>query len=329
MIRQRFFGDAPRWPVAVRGLLVIVIASVGGSIAAAQTITPAKVTAPVQANAHTSFATATEAVNALVAAVRRGDVARMRAIFGPGAEDLVEAGDPVADRAERQRLIRMYEARHKLVADGPDRKFLIVGSRDWQMPTPLLRIDGRWAFDGAAGVEELVYRRIGSNELGAIAVCNGIVDAEADYVAANPEKHSPPTYGKLLSDPGRRNGLYWQTKQGEPDSPLGPLVAEAAEAGYTSGAGAPYHGYYFRLVTAQGAAAAGGAKSYLVDGALTGGFAVVAWPAQYRASGVMTFIVNKDGVVYQKDLGDDTAKRAESLVAFDPDSTWVPVDKTP
>ena len=329
MIKQRLYGNAPRWPATVLGLLTIAIASVGQSLAAAQTITPAKVSAPVQAGAHTRFTTSTEAVNAFVAAVRRGDVARMREIFGPGAEDLVESGDPVADRAERQRLLRMYKAKHKLVADGPDRQFLIVGSRDWQLPTPLLRIDGRWAFDGAAGVEELVYRRIGSNELGAIAVCHGIVDAQADYVAANPENNSQPTYGKLLSDPGRRNGLYWQTKQGEPDSPLGPLVAEAAEAGYTSGAGAPYHGYYFRLLTAQGAAAAGGAKSYLADGALTGGFAVVAWPAQYRASGVMTFIVDKDGVVFQKDLGDDTEKLAETLATFDPDSTWVPVDKTP
>jgi hypothetical protein len=310
-----------------RGSLIAAVALFTASMVNAQT--PANLPSAPASTEHLTFATSGEAVQALINAVRRGDLAKMRAIFGPGAEDLVVSGDPVTDRKERQRLTNLYNAKHVLVADGPDRKFLAIGSRGWQMPTPLVRSEGRWSFDGAAGVDELVFRRIGSNELGAIAVCNGIVDAEADYLAANPEKNSQPTYGKILSDPGRRNGLYWPPKSGEPESPLGPLVAEAAEAGYTSGTGAPYHGYYFRLVTAQGPAAKGGAKSYLVADKLSGGFAIVAWPAQYRASGVMTFIVNQDGIVYQKDLGDDTEKLAEALAAYDPDSTWTPADKAP
>jgi hypothetical protein len=327
-MEQRPFSDIRFCSALSLGL--IIGASVFGAFgAAAQTPAPASSEPPAAASTvHVNFATATEAVNALLSAVKRGDVDRILAILGPGSEDLVVSGDPVADRKEQQNLLKLYNQKHTLVSDGPDRKFMNIGPRNWQMPTPLVRTDGRWAFDGAAGAQELIYRRIGRNELGAIAVCNGIVDAEADYLALNPEKTAHPTYGKILSDPGRRNGLYWKSDPEDAQSPLGPLVAEAAEAGYTSGAGAPYHGYYFRLVTAQGPAAPGGAKSYLTDGVLTGGFAVVAWPAQYRASGVMTFIVNQDGVVYQKDLGDDTEALAEALAAFDPDSTWTAVDKT-
>ena len=170
--------------------------------------------------------------------------------------------------------------------------------------------------------QELIYRRIGRNELGAIGVCKGIVDAENDYLAANPEKATVKTYAaKLMSDPGRHNGLYWEAQPGEPESPAGPLIAKAGKQGY-SDASEPYHGYYFRMLTEQGKSAPGGAKPFVVGGAATGGFAVVAWPANYRSSGVMTFIVGPDGVVYQKDLGDDTEKLAEAMTSYDPDSSW-------
>jgi Protein of unknown function (DUF2950) len=296
------------------------LAMLGGSIAQAQSPAPV----------HESFDTAMHAVRALVAAAHNNDINRLLAIFGPGSDQLVESGDPVADKRDRANFVKAYHTKHVLIADGADRKYLVVGASGFQMPTPLVRRDGRWEFDGAAGADELVYRRIGRDELGAIAVCKGIVDAENDYAAMNPEKTVVKTYAaKLMSDPGHRNGLYWEAQAGEPASPAGPFLAKATEDGYVAGTGSPYHGYYYRILTAQGPSALGGAMSYLVDGAMTGGFAAVAWPALYRANGVMTLIVGQDGVVYQKDLGDDTEKLASSLAAFDPDSSWVPAEKQP
>ncbi len=298
--------------------LLASIAMLGSATVQAQTVT----------TAHENFDSAMHAVRALVAAARSNDTARLQAIFGPGSDELVESGDPVADKRDRASFVKAYRARHVLLDDGADRKMLAVGARGFQLPTPLVRRDGRWEFDGAAGAEELIDRRIGRNELDAIAVCKGIVDAENDYASMTSGAQAARTYAaKLMSDPGRRNGLYWEAQPGEPTSPAGPFLARAAEEGHIVGTGAPYHGYYYHLLMAQGPSAPGGAKSYLADGALTGGFAAVAWPAQYRASGVMTFIVGQDGVVYQKDLGDDTEKLAQSLAAYDPDSSWTPAEK--
>jgi hypothetical protein len=300
--------------------LLAFIAMLGSSATHAQTA----------ASAHESFDSPMQAVRALVAAAQNNDIARLQAIFGSGSDELVESGDDVADKSDRANFVKAYHAKHVLLDDGPDRRLLAVGVRGFQLPTPIVRRDGHWEFDGAAGAEELVDRRIGRNELDAIAACKGIVDAENDYATMNSEPHAVKTYAaKFMSDPGRRNGLYWETQSGEPTSPAGPFLARAAEEGHTAGTGAPYHGYYYRLLTAQGPSAPGGAKSYLVDGALTGGFAAVAWPAQYRASGVMTFIVGQDGVVYQKDLGDETARLAQSLAVYDPDSSWTPAEKQP
>ena len=277
--------------------------------------------------AHATFTSTSQAVHALYSAVKSGDRERLAAIFGPGTDDLIDSGDPIADKAERESFLKAYRIKHKLVAEGDDRRMLSVGAGDWVLPTPLVRRDGAWSWDGAAGADELIYRRIGINELGAIDVCAGVVAAQTDYYAANPEHAKVPTYAtKLLSDPGHHNGLYWATGAGEAPSPAGELLAAAAAEGANASTPTPYHGYYYRLLKAQGAAAPGGAKSYEVDGALSGGFALVAWPAQYRASGVMTFIVNQDGIVYQKDLGDDTDTLARAMQAFDPDSSWKRAD---
>jgi hypothetical protein len=309
-----------RFPSRLLVALLISVAMLGSSRVQAQTAAPA----------HENFDTAMDAVRALVTAAHSNDTARLRAIFGPGSDELVESGDPVADKRDRANFVKAYHTKHVLLADGTDRKLLTVGARGFQLPTPLVRLDGRWQFDGAAGAEELVFRRIGRNELDAIAVCKGIVDAQNDYAAMNAEKSTVKIYAaKLMSDPGRRNGLYWEARAGERASPAGPLLAQATEEGYEAGTGSPYHGYYYHLLTKQGPSAPGGAKSYLVDGVLSGGFAAVAWPAQYRASGVMTFIVGQDGVVYQKDLGDDTERFAKSLTAYDPDSSWTPAEKQP
>jgi hypothetical protein len=300
--------------------LVASVAMLGSSSVQAQAV----------AAAHEDFDTAMHAVRALVAAAQSNDIARLRAIFGPDSDGLVESGDPVADKRDRANFVKAYHAKHVLLAEGADRRLLAVGVRDFQLPTPLVRRDGRWAFDGAVGVEELVDLRIGRNELDAIAVCKGIVDAENDYASMNSEAHAAKTYAaKLMSEPGHRDGLYWEAKSGEPLSPAGPFLARAAEEGHQVGNGEPYHGYHYRLLTAQGPGAPGGAKSYLVDGALTGGFAALAWPAQYRVSGVMTFIVGQDGVVYQKNLGNNTETTAKSLAVYDPDPSWTRAEKQP
>ena len=328
---KRLASDTRTIGMDLRGLLVAGAAVLAAMVAQAQTPTsqdaaPAAAAVP----SHESYAKPWQAVRALVVAVKSGDPDRLRAVFGPGSDDLIDSGDPVADKKDRAGFLKAYQTKHALLADGADRKYLIVGAGNFQLPTPLVQQDGRWQFDGAAGANELVYQRIGRNELDAIATCKGIVAAQAKYFAWNPEKNPVKSYAaKFMSDAGKRNGLYWPAKPGARQSPAGPFVAQAEEEGYTTDAKTPYRGYYFRLLTAQGAAAKGGAKSYLTDGALTGGFGVVAWPAQYRASGVMTFIVNQDGIVYQKDLGDDTEKLALGLAAYDPDTSWAPAESPP
>jgi hypothetical protein len=197
------------------------------------------------------------------------------------------------------------------------------------MPVPLVKRDGKWSFDGEAGVDELIYRRVGANELGAIDVSRGFVSAQLEYASAGRDGDPPGIYAlKLVSDEGLHNGLYWPTAEGEPESPAGPFVAAAAAEGYRRAEGearTPYHGYNYRMLYAQGPNANGGARDYFKNGLLTEGFALVAWPADYGSSGVMTFIVNRDGVVFQKDLGEDTATAVESIQAFDPDNSWTAI----
>jgi hypothetical protein len=274
---------------------------------------------------HASFATPEEAVTRLVAVVRASDVDALKTLFGPGSEQIVASGDPVADNLARQNFIGMYDAGHELVAEGESR-VLQVGPDDWPLPVPLVSRDGRWFFDGAAGADEIVFRRIGRNELGAIAVCRGYVDAQLEYASEDRDGEGAGVFAqKVVSDPGLRNGLYWETAPGEPESPVGPFIAAAAAEGYAASSSAAYHGYRYRPLFRQGENANGGALDYFVNGVLVNGFALVAWPAEYGVSGVMTFIVNQDGVVFQKDLGADTDAAVDSMSAYDPDSTWIAV----
>jgi hypothetical protein len=260
--------------------------------------------------------------------VRASDAAAFDAIFGPGSEDLRSSGDPVADKAMRERFLDAAEEHSGLEFDSPDRVLLSFGDDDWPFPIPLVKSDKGWAFDTAAGKEELINRRIGRNELHAIAVVRGIVDAQEEYAATDPTGSGVRQYAqRILSSPGQRDGLYWKSDAN--DSPLGELVAVAVQEGY-GGADTskpnPYHGYYFRLLQGQGKHAPGGAKSYLKDGKLTGGFAVVAWPADYGNSGIKTFVVNQRDLVFEKDLGADTAKLAKAMTEYDPDDSWDPVE---
>ena len=273
-----------------------------------------------------AFPSPEAAATAFVEALRADDLKTMAAILGSSAQRLISSGDPVADNEERERFVKAYDEAHTLVADG-NKMVIQVGKDEWPFPIPLVKTGSQWRFDAHAGQEELLARRIGKNELAAIQVALAIVDAQRDYWRRNPQNASILQYArKINSTQGQRDGLYWPGKPDEEPSPLGPLVAEAQRQGYvgqgTGGKPVPYHGYYFRLLTGQGPEAAGGAYDYLVRGQMIGGFALVAYPAQWGASGVMTFIVNHDGVVYEKNLGPKTAATADAMKLFNPDSTW-------
>jgi len=281
-----------------------------------------------QSATDTGFKTPEDAVTALVAAMQKGDMAALQGLLGPGSDELLDSGDAVQDASDRADFLAAYAAKHALIDDGADRKVLVTGEDDWPMPIPIVKRDGRWLFDGEAGIDEIIYRRVGANELGAIDVCRGFVDAQLEYASEGRDGDPAGIYAlKLISDEGLHNGLYWPTGEDEPPSPAGPFVAAAAEEGYRAGGAdrTPYHGYYYRMLYAQGANANGGARDYFKDGLLTEGFALVAWPADYGSSGVQTFIVNQDGVVFQKDLGEDTATAVESIQSFDPDSSWIAI----
>ncbi|MBP2648166.1 MAG: hypothetical protein H6Q77_1790 [Gemmatimonadetes bacterium] len=281
------------------------------------------------ADAQTHFAGPGAALDALVAAVRAGDAAAFDAIFGPGSEDLRSSGDAVADKAVREKFLDAAEEHIGLEHPSPDRVLLSFGDDDWPFPIPLVKSDKGWVFDTAAGKEEIINRRIGRNELHAIAVVRGIVDAQEEYADADPTGSGMRQYAqRILSSPGQRDGLYWKSDAN--DSPLGELVAVAVQEGYGGvdrSKPVPYHGYYFRLLKGQGKHAPGGAKSYLKDGKLTGGFAVVAWPADYGNSGIKTFVVNQRDLVFEKDLGADTEKLAIAMTEYDPDPSWDPVEE--
>ncbi|HEY1473837.1 MAG TPA: DUF2950 domain-containing protein [Pseudolabrys sp.] len=280
--------------------------------------------------AQQAFKSPDEAASALVGAAKAGDVKALTTVLGPDGEDIVNSGDPVADAATREKFVAAYDAKHQIAMESDSKAAMVIGKDDYPLPIPLVRKDGQWRFDTAAGREEILFRRIGNNELNAIQACLAYVDAQNDYAEKDRTGAGTNTYAqRIVSQPGKKDGLYWPTAQGEDESPLGELVAEATAQGYRVGGGrAPFQGYYFKILTKQGAAAPGGELDYIVRGKMIGGFALVAYPAEYRNSGVMTFIVSHNGTVYQKDLGPDGAKRAEQMTAFNPDNTWQKVSDT-
>jgi hypothetical protein len=274
-----------------------------------------------------TFANPNEAVLALAAAVRTGDQGQLQAVLGPASKDLVSSGDSVADKNSRESFLKMYTAKHSLSTDAPGYKTLVVGTSDWPMPIPIVRDGTAWYFDSNRGRDEILHRRIGNNELGAIAVCEGYVRAQKDYAAKPHDGKAAGTYAqKISSSPGKQDGLYWPVAAGQQQSPLGPSIAAAEAEGYNGSDKGPYHGYIYKLLKAQGADAPGGAKSYLDNGKLSRGFALIAYPATYGVSGIMTFMVNQDGIIYQKDFGDDTANAVPKLTTYNPDQSWTPVE---
>lgn len=268
------------------------------------------------------------AVESLVGATRSNDTTGLARILGPGSGEIISSGDEVADANGREAFLKAYDEKHRLVEIEGGSMTLLVGASEWPLPIPIVREGGRWSFDTEAGVDELLSRRIGRNELSAIQVCLAIVDAQREYADGDPRKDGWREYAqKFVSDPRKRNGLYWPTGEGEPLSPLGELVAGAAAEGYTKGKAEsdstrPYRGYRYRIVKAQGADAPGGAFSYMAGGRMIGGFGVVAYPAEYGNSGIMTFIVSHNGVVHQRDLGSETERTARSMEAFNPGPEW-------
>jgi hypothetical protein len=290
----------------------------------------AQATPPAASEPQRSFGSPEEAVAAFVAALRDHQEVDLRAILGSEAHRVVDSGDPYADRELQQRFVALYDEKHAIVRTSPGHAELDAGPNDWPLPIPLVESNGRWTFDTVAGAQEIVDRRVGRNELSAIRTLLACVDAQHEYFELAKQTKGTSVYAtRFLSTPGHRDGLYWQTAEGEPESPLGPLVSAAQDAGYpgelVGGKPIPYEGYYFRILTAQGPNAEGGAKSYMASGRMTGGFAIIAWPARFESSGIMTFIVGPDGDVYQKDLGPDTVRIAAATTRYDPDLTWARV----
>ena len=309
----------------------LIQAILAGTLAALLPIAAfAQASAPAQKSsaAQKTFASAEDASKALIDAVRAKDVNGLLAVVGPGSSSWLFSGDSVQDRNDWERFLAAYDKKHA-IADKDGKAVLEVGDDGWPFPAPIVKRGGKWAFDTNAGRDEIVNRRVGRNELDAIQTLLAIVDAQREYAASDADGNGYADYAKRFrSSAGKKDGLFWVTQGSEPASPLGPLVAVAASEGYGK-AGPPkagerqaYHGYYYKILTAQGKDAPGGAYDYMVGDKLLGGFAVVAWPATYRVSGVTTLLVNHEGVVYEKDLGPQTASIASAMTRFNPDATW-------
>ncbi len=288
-----------------------------------------------QAPTQRTYASPEEAAAALASATRTHDTAALRGILGPDSEKLLSTGDRYADAEQQRRFATAYDEKHQLVKNGPDHAELDVGADDWPLPIPIVQAGGRWHFDTKAGAQEIIDRRIGRNELAAIRVMLTYVEAQKDYFDLMKQQTGTGLYAqRLISSAGRQDGLYWSAAAGSAESPFGPLVDQAQDEGYpapgalVSGKPIPYQGYYFRILKSQGPDAPSGAMSYVQAGRMTKGFALIAWPSSYGSSGVMSFTVNQDGFVFQKDLGIDTARVASGITQFDPDLSWTRVDVT-
>jgi hypothetical protein len=276
-----------------------------------------------------SFGSPEDAVQSLATAVRAHDLDEMLAVLGPGSKELISSGDNAADRTGREKFLRAYDQANTLQQDAPNKMTLCIGADNWPMPIPIVKKGPAWVFDVPKGKQEILNRRIGRNELQVIDVLHAYVDAQHEYATKDCRGSGKVEFAqRLISTEGNRDGLYWEAKEGEEESPLGPLVAQAAKEGYLNPDLQPFHGYYFKILKGQGKHADGGAYNYVVKGKMILGFAIIAYPAEYGNSGIMTFIVNQAGTIYQKKLGKNTTRSAEVLKIFDPDKTWTKVGET-
>ncbi|HME71125.1 MAG TPA: DUF2950 domain-containing protein [Myxococcota bacterium] len=316
MVSQKRTDAKTLWRSRLTGLMLSIAVSAASALSS---------TGTAAANQRT-FSSPEQAADALAAAWRSGGKEELLAIFGPAGEKLVCSGDPVAERQARERLASSYDEGHRLETEGTRRVVLLLGKDEWPYPMPLVREGAGWRFDVKAGAEQIIDRRIGRNELNAIQVCRAYVEAQRDYAAKDGLGDGLHEYAQQVeSSEGKHDGLYWRTSEGEEESPLGPLVAAAQAQGYGTASAegqAPFHGYFYKILTRQGKNAPGGVRDYIVNGHLTGGFALVAFPAKYGDSGVMTFVVNQDGIVFEKNLGRNTAEIARHMTEYNPDKTW-------
>lgn len=316
MVHQK---SGPRsWPSenlsVAWGLVMIAVLTAGSATA--------------QQSGQKTFKSAGEAAKALVSAVKAEDQAQLLEILGPGAKDIISSGDPADDKNHREEFVQKYKQMHRLVTEPDGATTLYIGAENWPTPIPLAHKGSAWYFDTPKGRQQILYRRIGRNELAAIQVCRELADAQNEYQAQPHDGDDDRQYAqKLFSDPGKQDGLYWPVSSGQAESPIGPLLASANADGHgPEGKPEPFQGYYFRILKAQGPNVPGGAHSYVENGKMTRGFAFLAFPAEYRNSGVMTFIVDKSGVVYEKDLGPQTAETAKTLTRYNRDATWRKAD---
>ena len=305
-------GESKRFARLVTAAVVVM--SLGGSFA----------TTFAQQPGQQTFASAQDAAHALLVAMQSQDEQSPLSVLGPAAKEVLSSGDPIEDADARVDFVVKYQAMHRFVTEANRKVTLVVGAENWPFPIPLVNNQGKWYFDTDAGKDEILFRRIGRNELAAEDACRDLVEAQKEYFARAPAGFSRQFAQKLVSQEGRHDGLYWQGAYDEFDSPINALIAYAHRTGSKNQVGdpVPFNGYFFRILTSQGPRALGGAKNYVVDGVMTGGFAFVAYPAEYRSSGVMTFMVDETGTIYEKDLGPDTTKAAQAMTAYDPDSTW-------
>jgi len=315
------------WPCVAASCLCL-LAPV--SLAAAQTTTkttPNSPTAPAVTSQ--AFATPQQAADTLIEAAEKFDVPRLERIFGPGGEDIILTGETVRDREMAEAFAAQAREKQSIsvVPGSANRAFLLVGKGEWPFPVPLVKQNSQWVFDAKAGRQEILYRRIGRDELDAIQICHGYVEAQHEYALEKREGYAVHQYAqRIISSPGKQDGLAWQNSDGTWGGPIGENIARVIEQGYTSKA-EPYHGYFFKVLKGQGPAAPLGQMDFVIKGAMIGGFAMVAAPAEYGVTGVMTFIVSHDGVVYQKDLGPDTLNMFTKMELFNPDKTWNPVEE--
>lgn len=302
--------------------VTLASALIGAALAATAACTPSEPPRPEQQ----VFASPEQAVQRLAEVVKAADVEQLSTIFGPDSKELVDTSDPVTARRNRETFTAAFAEHWGLVDAEPAGKTLVIGNEDWPFPVPLVQDGNNWRFDTAAGKAEVLARRIGRNELAVIRVCATYVAAQRRYAADRHDGKPAGLYAQSFrSDSGKENGLFWPVKKGQKLSPLGDMVAQAANEGRTAGEaqeGTPFYGYHYRILTAQGPAAQGGAKSYVANGDMSGGFAMVAWPAEYDLTGIMTFLVNQDGIVYEKDLGPESAAMAGKMSDYNPDESW-------
>jgi len=272
-----------------------------------------------------TYASPADAAQALYDAAKTNDAGAQAAVLGASSQNILNSGDPVQDTNARENFITKFEQMNRIGKESDGSRILFVGADNWPFPVSLKQANGRWYFDTVSGKEEILFRRIGANEYAAMRVMNALADAQLDYH----DRFAHYT-DQWVSSEGKQDGLYWKAGEGEPESPIGPLAAHATAEGYTNEPPEPFHGYIFRILTAQGSEVKGAAKSYLVNGKMTGGFAFVAYPADYRSSGVMTLLIDQSGVIYEKDLGPETVNLAKAMIAFNPDKTWsqVPADES-